>query len=156
MDCETRHVHEIDCLGRVDDGCCLESGHNMLLYFMGDFGRARLWTGAMKLAHLAPQLKALETAVVLVGEVAEGAENRLGAAARLAEELALPFPLVADSQRSLWRRYGAPRPGRKRAGLMLVNGCGCRVGCCAVARRRYSGPRSSSRPGTWSPTPSPP
>lgn len=131
MNCETRHIHNRHCLDWLDEHCCLSTGCNMIFYFMGDFGRARLWTGAMKLAYLAPRLYELDTAVVLVGEAAEGNEARIGAAARLAEDLRLPFPLIADSEHILWHHYMATSPelAESRAGLILVDGRGRHV-CC--------------------------
>ncbi|MDX1613279.1 MAG: hypothetical protein R3300_03155 [Candidatus Promineifilaceae bacterium] len=131
MTCETRHIHNSDCLDWLDERGRLRTCHNMILYFMGDFGRAHLWTGAMKLARLAPHLHELDTAVVLVGAAPDGDPDRLSAAATLAEELALPFPLIADTQGILWRRYAAAAlsPGGGQAGLVLVDGCGRPLAC---------------------------
>ena len=128
MNCETRHIHNIHCLSWLEACCCLRTGHNMLLYFMDDFSRARLWTGALRLTYLAPRLRELDTTVVLVGEVAE--DERLAVAASLAEELGLPFALVADRQRILWRRYGvaSSEPARQPAALVAVDALGRRVG----------------------------
>lgn len=126
MICETRHIHSSHCLDWLDERGRLCTCHNVIFYFMGDMGRAHLWTGAMKLAHLAPRLRELDTDVVMVGATAEGDESRLSAAARLADDLELPFPLVADDQGILWRRYAAAalEPGDGLSGLVLVDGCG--------------------------------
>lgn len=134
MSYETRHTHTKNCLDWLDQRCCPDTSSNVILYFMGDFGRAHLWTGAMKLAYLTPRLRALNTTVVLVGEGGDGNDARLDAAARLAEELRLPFTLIADTQRILWRQYAAASanlPGN-RAGLVLVDGCGRPVRCWSL------------------------
>lgn len=130
MSYKTDYIDSGNCLDWLEARCRRTTGGNTLLYFMSDFGRARLWTGAMKLASLAPRLRDLNTTVVLVGEAVDGDDMRITVAARLAEELGLPFPLMADSQDILWRQY-APnsldRAGR-RAGVILVDGCGQPVG----------------------------
>lgn len=140
MNCETHPIHNTNCLNWWDERGCLSTAGNVILYFMGDFRRARLWTGAMKLAYLAPRLKELDTAVVLVGEVAESDDRRLGAAARLAEALDLPFPLLADGQHTLWRRYASapPEPARTRAGLILVDSRGRPAGCWPLQTRKQT------------------
>jgi hypothetical protein len=114
------------CLDWLDERGCLRTGDNVILYFMGDFSRARLWTGALKLTYLAPRLRELETTVVLVGDVADGDDGRLSAAAHLAEDLGLPYPLIADSQRTLWFRYASTslESAGSRSGLVLVDGGG--------------------------------
>ncbi len=67
---------------------------------------------------------------VLVGE------GRMGAAAHLAEDLGLPFPLIADNEHFLWRHYAANSLNvlESRAGLILVDGSG---------RQLYSRPLQS-------------
>ena len=135
MNCETRHIHNPDCLDWLYEHRCLHTDHNLILYFMGEFDWARLWTGAMRLAYLLPRLRELSTDVVLVGE---GDEARMGAAARLAEALDLPFPLVADNQRTLWRRCAPPELGKRPAGLILVDSRGRPAGswCLQPANQR--------------------
>jgi hypothetical protein len=130
MGCNTDHKHSVNRLDWLEASCRRTTGGNTLLYFMSDFGRARLWSGAMKLAYLAPRLHELNTTVVLVGEAADGDDVRITVAARLAEELGLPFPLIADSQHTLWRQYATGSVDRagKRAGVILVDGCGQPVG----------------------------
>jgi peroxiredoxin len=93
----------------------------VLFYFMSRFTCSRCWYALMALAHFQEQLRAQQTMVVVVGD-----GDHIQAAAHLAEELAIPFPLVADNNGTLRRLYGLPRPGRcAQSGVFaLVDGQG--------------------------------
>lgn len=62
----------------------------MLLYVVYDFTSSRCWKGALQLKEMMPRLSAMKTAVFMT--VCQ--PHHYTQATRLAQELALPFPLL--------------------------------------------------------------
>ncbi len=71
---------------------------HIVFLFMYRFTCSRCWRTAMKLGQLHKQLQKKDTTVVMVGD-----SHHIGPATRLAAELELPFPLIADDSGALRR-----------------------------------------------------
>lgn len=75
---------------------------NVVLFFMDRFTCSRCWYDAIRLGKHQSILKRYNILVLLIG----GGEY-LGPATRLAAELDLPFPILADSDEDVWKHYVA-------------------------------------------------
>jgi len=96
----------------------IAGSQHVVFYFMCRFTCSRCWRTAMVLAKLNKQLLANNTTVVLVGD-----DRYIEPASRLAAELELPFPLLADKHGTLRRIYGMRRPNSDccHGALVLVD-----------------------------------
>jgi peroxiredoxin len=73
---------------------------SVVLYFMREFTCALSRRNVQRLNHLYPTLQACDAEVMVIGS------GRQAEAQQLAATLRVPFPVLADPDRAVYRRYG--------------------------------------------------
>ncbi len=93
----------------------------ILFFFMERFSNSRSWRSAMKLAAHNNWFDDHNIIVILVGD-----GEHLMPANRLADEMGLPFLLLADHTGALWRRFARSefKSLQRRDAYVLVDLCG--------------------------------
>lgn len=73
---------------------------SIVVYFMREFSCALSRKNVRKLKHLYPTLQACDAEVMVIGSGSRAEAERLAATLRI------PFPVLADADRAVYRRYG--------------------------------------------------
>lgn len=91
--------------------------HHVVLYFMREFSCLQCQRHAIQLGRMYEQLKAQNVEVLVIG----GGERK--DAERLSKLLNLPYPVLADSDRSVYERYALDKVliAIQRSGTFLID-----------------------------------
>lgn len=85
--------------GRVSVGDLIGT-HNLLIYFIREFGCHTCMANALQLAKIKDEIAVTNTRIIMVGG------GHMAAAQKTRDRYKLPFPVFADPDRSVYRSFG--------------------------------------------------